>query len=535
MGLLMSAKHGAKESAAWTRELGVILLDGIEDTRQGKQQAQERVKALHLLPQGKHRYPKDFERWLIKVFEKPSEDGVPPWLSLEFWQQEVDKVLIQGIFARNFTQDEVVQRVRAVWPKLSISWLGARMEEVARTGLPRWMDQTFWATEVDPILLSGIQNASQCQCEAVETVLHAFPQHHVGLIWDRLRRLRKQRPEGLEALAPAFAVANGGNPRAAAADGQADSSATAQAVRMALPSKMDQRFWRAEVDPILLSGIRNANQLERETVDRVLRRFSELRIGTIWARLRRLGQQRKENGHNSPPFRWTDELDERLIRIHEEEGLSGAVSSVESLTGWPRKAILRRAHKLGLPSRPLGARRRWTMVEFRFAIESLNHMSVREIAEEIGRSEKAVWDMVGRRGIPARFQDGYTMRELAEKLHVRRLSVQKWVEAGLLHRKRNGRIDEASLQSFLYSHPECLKWPLFDEDTAFWVSDLVEAERARVNGAEMQPLANSQNPERAQAAEGSTSGGTVSNAPEADPSADRESRRSQARDASPRL
>ena len=59
------------------------------------------------------------------------------------------------------------------------------------------------------------------------------------------------------------------------------------------------------------------------------------------------------------------------------------------------------------------------------------------------------------------------MRELAEKLHVRRLSIQKWVEAGLLHRKRNGRMDEASLQSFLYSHPEYLKWPLFDEDTAF--------------------------------------------------------------------
>ena len=135
-GLLMSAKR-----AAWTRELGVILLEGIEDNRQGKQEAQERVRALHPLPQGKHRYPRDFEKWLTKVFEKPSEDGAPPWLTLEFWQHEVDKVLIQGIFTRNVTQDEVVQRVHSVWPKLSSSWLGARMEEVARTGLPRWMDQ----------------------------------------------------------------------------------------------------------------------------------------------------------------------------------------------------------------------------------------------------------------------------------------------------------------------------------------------------------------------------------------------------------
>ena len=277
----MSAKHGAKESAAWTRELDVILLDGIGDNRQGKDLAHERVKALHPLPQGKDRYPKDFEKWLAKVFEKPSEDGVAPWLSLEFWQHEVDKVLIQGIFARNVTQDEVVQRVRSVWPKLSISWLGARMEEVARTGLPRWMDQAFWATEIDPILLSGLRNASQCQSEAVETVLHAFPQLRVGMIWDRLRRLRKKRTADLQPVVTAFVVANDCNDRVEAGGGQADSSATAQLDGMVPPSGIDRRFWRTEVDPILLWGIRTANGLERETVDRVLRKFSELRIGTI--------------------------------------------------------------------------------------------------------------------------------------------------------------------------------------------------------------------------------------------------------------
>lgn len=526
----MSAKHGAKESAAWARELDVILLDGIEDNRQGKDLAHARVEALHPLPTGKDHYPKDFEKWLTKVFEKPSEDGVAPWLSLEFWQQEVDRVLVQGIFVRNVTQDEVVQRIRSVWPKLSIAWLGARMEEVARSGLPRWMDQTFWSTEIDPILLGGIRNAVQCQCEAVEMAVHAFPQLHVGAIWDRVRCLRKQRTEDLPALVPPFAVANGSNGRVAAVDGESDSTNAGPTVSA---STIDQRIWRGKVDPILLRGIRNANQFERETVHKVLRRFSELRIGTIWARLRRLQEQQRENGHSGPPFRWTNDLDERLIRIHEEGGLSAAVSGVQSLTGWPRKAILRRAHKLGLPQRASGPRRRWTMVEYRFVIESLNHLSVREIAEEIGRSEKAVWDMVGQRGIPARFQDGYTMRELAEKLHVRRLNVQKWVEAGFLHRKRNGRIDEGSLQSFLYTHPESLKWPVFDQDTAFWVSELVEAERARVNGAEAQTRAIPQNLEKMRVADASTPGGTVSSAPGSDPSGDHESRSNQARAATP--
>src|ERR1700686_5505375 len=221
--LLMSTKRVAKERADWSRELGLILLDGIEDNDQGKQLAYDRVKGLHPPPPGKDRYPKDFDKWLAKVFEKPSDDGVARWLSLEFWQHEVDKVLIQGIFARNVTQDEVMQRVRSVWPKLSISWLSARMEEVARTGLPRWMDQAFWATEIDPILLSGIRNAGQCRCEAVETVLHAFPQLHVGMIWDRLRRLRKQRTADLQAVVTAYC-----NDRVEAGGGQADSSATVQ-------------------------------------------------------------------------------------------------------------------------------------------------------------------------------------------------------------------------------------------------------------------------------------------------------------------
>ena len=222
---------------------------------------------------------------------------MPAWLSLEFWQQEVDKVLIQGIFARNVAKDEVVDRIHAVWPKLSSSWLGARMEEVARAGLPRWMDQTFWAAEVDPILLSGIQKAGQCQREAVDMVLRTFPQLQVGMIWDRLRRLRKQRTEDLQAVVPGFAAANGCNPQPAPADGEADSAPRRKRTGCALPSKMDQKFWRTEVDPILLSGIRKANRCEREAVDKVLRKFSELRVGAIWARLRRLQEQRKENGH----------------------------------------------------------------------------------------------------------------------------------------------------------------------------------------------------------------------------------------------
>ena len=512
---LMGAKHGAKRNAVWTKELSGILLEGIETNDHGKQLAITRLKALHPLPPGRSRYPRDFEKWLHKVFDKEPGNSVWLWLTFGFWQQEVDRVLVEGIFARHPAKHGVVERIRTVWPKLSVPWLRERMEEVARLGLPRWMDARFWVAEVDPILIGGLRIADNCLSEGVGMVLKACPQVHVETVWARLRGLRKRGGDDVHRGAQ-FAPANG----------------CELVTRIA---EMDQVFRTAEVDPILLDAIRQAKQCEREAVDRVLRRFCELRIGTIWARLRRLREQQRENLRTGIPFAWTGELDDRLIRVHGEAGLSKAVSEIQAETGWPRRAILRRAHKLGIPKHSRDSRRRWTMAEFRFAIESVNHMSVREIAEEIGRSEKSVWEMFCQRGIEARFQDGCTMRELAERLHVRRLSIQRWVEAGLLHRKRNGRIDEASLQSFFYRHPERLKWPLFDEGTAFWVSELVEAERARVNGIEVPIPASSQSSEGAQAAEASTPDGTVSSTSESDPYADPGSRSNRVRDASPQL
>jgi hypothetical protein len=293
-------------------------------------------------------------------------------------------------------------------------------------------------------------------------------------------------------------------------------------------SSNDRRVWQS-VDPILLEGIRKANQCEREAVDKALRAFSELRTAAIWARLRRLRYKQGTGG----PLLWTDELDERLVRVHREAGLSASVSDIQNLTGWPRRAILRRAHKLGLPTEPTGDRQRWTMAELRFAIESVNHLTVREIADELERSEKAVWNMVGHRGIPAGFQDGYTVRELSAKLHVRRPSIRTWIKAGLLHKKRNGRIAEDSLQSFLYSHPERINWPLLDEDATFWVSDLTEAERIRVNEAGTRTRANSRSLEGTHSAEPSTFDGSSSSTPEADPCEDPVSHNSRARGASP--
>jgi hypothetical protein len=516
----MGARHGAQSSAVWTSDSAVVLLDGIEANEHGKGLAEARLRALHPLPEGRDHHSTDFEKRLRKIFEKHSADCVQPWLAPEFWQQEIDNVLIQGILGRSGSKSSAIDRIHAVWPEISAAWLRDRMEEVARAGLPRWVQPEFWATEVDPILLIGVGRATRFRREAVDKALRTWPGLQIGAVWRRLRVLRNRRNGEPEAVFADSLVKLTGVARGAGSAVEETSTSAG--------CSNDRSVWQS-VDPILLEGIRKANQCEREAVDKALRAFSELRTAAIWARLRRLRYKQGTGG----PLLWTDELDERLVRVHRDAGLSASVSDIQNLTGWPRRAILRRAHKLGLPSEPAGDRQRWTMAELRFAIESVNHLTVREIADELERSEKAVWNMVGHRGIPAGFQDGYTVRELSAKLHVRRPSIRTWIKAGLLHRKRNGRIAEDSLQSFLYSHPERINWPLLDEDTTFWVSDLLEAERIRVNEAGTRPRANSRSSEWTQAAETSTSDGSSSSAPEADPCEDPVSHNNRARGASP--
>ena len=139
----MGARQGAGISAVWTSDSSAVLLDGIEASEQGKTLAEARLRALHPLSGGKDRHSTDFEKRLHKVFETGPADHMHPWITLEFWQQEIDNVLVEGIFGRNGPNSTGVDRIRAVWPKLSATWLQDRMEEVARAGLPQWVSAKY--------------------------------------------------------------------------------------------------------------------------------------------------------------------------------------------------------------------------------------------------------------------------------------------------------------------------------------------------------------------------------------------------------
>ena len=179
-----------------------------------------------------------------------------------------------------------------------------------------------------------------------------------------------------------------------------------------------------------------------------------------------------QNARRGRPFEWTPELDAALVAQCHCAGLAGAVPAIQEITGYPRYAIFRRARKLGAAEAQINPWRRWKPVELRFLAETVQHLSVKAIAKELRRTEKAVWRKVETLGLSAKCGEGFTLTEVLSRLHVSHSRLMRWIEEGPIKVGRNGRITERSLRSFFREHRGELHWDLFDKDTLDWLSEL---------------------------------------------------------------
>jgi hypothetical protein len=114
-------------------------------------------------------------------------------MTVEFWLGEIDLVLLEGIFSGRAGQTEVIERLCSTWAKLDSRELRNRMEELATTGLPPFLQDDFWQEELDTMLLDGIAAGGPRIRRAVDKVMRLNPDLRVEVIWARVRRLRKQR------------------------------------------------------------------------------------------------------------------------------------------------------------------------------------------------------------------------------------------------------------------------------------------------------------------------------------------------------
>ncbi|HEY6340310.1 MAG TPA: hypothetical protein VIY49_02365 [Bryobacteraceae bacterium] len=264
---------------------------------------------------------------------------------------------IAGAASEDFARSLSEEFLRALHPKLKSNAIRAKLMPTAPDGSPQFLTAPFWIKEIDLVLLEGIQDGRNGQGDVIKRLCGTWPGLDSHILAYRMEEL-----------------ANCG-----------------------LPAYLHNGFWH-DIDPILIAGLREGGQAVFKAVGKVERAYRELRVEVIWARVRRLRKQVLGKRERGVRYKWTKELEQELLARSTVVGLSTAVSEISQRAGWSRAAIVRRAHKLGVPRETRGERVPWTEADRNFLVQSICHVPVRAIAHELGRSENAVWCKIWEEG-----------------------------------------------------------------------------------------------------------------------------------------
>ena len=347
------------------------------------------------------------------------------------WLPDGQAILMKDILAagsEDLARSRSEELIRALHPKIKAAALRAKLAGSTPEGSPQWSTAAFWIKEIDLVLLEGIHAGRNGQGDVIKRLCDTWP----GLD----SQILKQRMEEL--------------------------------ANHALPAFLRNGFWHT-IDPILIAGLKAGGQTVFKAVGKVEREYRELRVEVIWARVRRLRKQVLGKREKGVRYQWTQELERELLARSSVVGLGVAVSEICQKTGWSRAAVVRRAHKLGVPSETRGERVPWTEADRNFLVQSICHVPVRAIANELGRTENAVWCKIWEEGLTARYEADHSQRELCRKLHVRAPIVRGWIEKGWLKLGRNGRIKDRVLKAFFEEHGDEVNWDRADRE---WLEEV---------------------------------------------------------------
>jgi len=172
----------------------------------------------------------------------------------------------------------------------------------------------------------------------------------------------------------------------------------------------------------------------------------------------------------SRPGKWNPAID-AILKSGAAYGRSRLQQSIErirkmrpDLSG---RSILRRTAELNLTS----WNRPWSQEDKAFVLENAREFPVTDLAKRLGRTSKAVYQLLWKSGESAKFQDGYTQTELAEALHVSPRKVRGWVRLGWLTLYQD-RIKDRSLVRFLEGHSDEIDAKRLESDVRLWLLDL---------------------------------------------------------------
>ena len=350
------------------------------------------------------------------------------------WLLGSETILVKeiiGAASQDLARGRSEELMRTLRPKLKASAIRAKLALTTPEGSPLWMTVAFWVNQIDLVLLEGIHNGRHGQSDVIRRLCDTWPELGPNILKERMEEL-----------------ANRG-----------------------LPNFLHENFWREEgIDSVLLAGLKAGGQAIFQAVGKVERMYRDLRVEVVWARVRRLRKQCRKRPRKGVRYTWTNELEQELLARCADAGLSDAVTEICKKTDWSRAAVVRRAHRLGVPAAKRGERSDWTEADRNFLVQSIRHVPVKTIARELGRTENAVWCKIWEEGLTARYEADHSQRELCRKLHVRAPIVRGWIEKGWLKLGRNDRIKDRSLKAFFEEYGNEINW---DRADRAWIDEVI--------------------------------------------------------------
>lgn len=175
-----SVNAGGRPDNSLKTKLSSILK---ADLAEARREALERLRTLH---------PRLKPKAITERLGGAPMGGSPSWLTVSFWSEQIDLVLLAGIQGGKAGRDQAIERIRLVWPAIDAEALGQRMERLASNGLPAYLQEKFWTPEMDRILIAGLQDGTRGQQTAINRILRMHPELRVELIRNRLRQLARR-------------------------------------------------------------------------------------------------------------------------------------------------------------------------------------------------------------------------------------------------------------------------------------------------------------------------------------------------------
>ena len=238
-----------------------------------------------------------------------------------------------------------------------------------------------------------------------------------------------------------------------------------------------------EIDQILRSVLKAGRKEVHVAIETILRAWPGRWRSELWRRLRQLRNERGERAKGQA--KW-DEEDLEILRTLYAQGRAGARKAVKKLLARRpdrrTRAIWHKATKLGISSES-GRPKPWSREEHGVLLWNAGEKPVDKIARKLGRSVKAVRQMLSSRGVSCKVRSpkGYTLHRVAKLLGVSHRTVRVWFQKGLFGEPTNlgnrdrhqpgRRVSAAALAAFCERHPDKINADRCDPDLLLLIEE----------------------------------------------------------------